>query len=316
MHWTTDQCNWRWWTVHWYQWKWRYHGDNTSKHHLSEKTRSKIHPSSQSYMWLWVTWYFYGNYSEDEAEDINMSKHVMEVRWNANPNFTRAYAFLYWEEDTREPLCTQPLTLQEAAAGDYGNPWYHFAWQTGEVCYTVCVLQGNTTPLIIDTGEEDAWECCINDANRDCVSIENRKQHHTRGDNCCHCHRHCHGHHSYRLFTANLYVNIKGGKWEMRWKHTSKGGSLRHPQVRPQHRHWWPNHGTQVHRVGSQYGTLGSHCRCIVYIDAGWDPLPSSESHDTEMNRLDELITTQRHMLNAWSVLYLQDNAYSIFNLV
>ena len=124
--------------------------------------------------------YFYGNFCEsidlDEADDINTSKRVMEIRWNANPNFTRAYAFLYREVGARGPPRTQSLTLQEAPAGDSGKPKYHYAWltylQSGEVGYTVCVLQKHAAQFIKDAGDEDAWERRINDANRDCVFIE------------------------------------------------------------------------------------------------------------------------------------------------
>ena len=182
----------------------------------------------------------------------------MEIRWNANPNFTRAYALLYQEEGTKEPPRTQSLILEEAL-GEPGEPGYHYAWLTylssGEVQYTVCVLQENAAMLIMDDGNEDVWEHRINDANQDCVSITTEASVTQEATIAAIIVGVAIGVTLVVVFTANLCVNIKG-VGAVRTQ--PEGRAPTRPQAGPQHRRRGPNHGTQVHRMGSQYGTLGS----------------------------------------------------------
>ena len=163
--------------------------------------------------------YFYGNYCDgvnlEAADDINTSKRVMEIRWNANPYFTRAYAFLYQEEGAREPPRTQSLNLEEAP-GEPGEPGYHYAWLTylssGEVQYTVCVLQENAAMLITDAGDEDAWGQRINEANQDCVSITTEASVTQEATIAAIIVGVAIGVTLVVVFTANLCVNIKAGR--------------------------------------------------------------------------------------------------------
>ena len=162
--------------------------------------------------------YFYGNDCDgvnlEATDDINTSKRIMEIRWNANPNFTRAYVFLYQEEGAREPPRTQSLNLEEAP-GEPGEPGYHYAWlsylSSGEVRYTVCVLQENAAMLIIDDGNEDVWERRINDANQDCVSITTEASVTQEATIAAIIVGVAFGVTLVVVFTANLYVKIKGG---------------------------------------------------------------------------------------------------------
>ena len=206
--------------------------------------------------------YFYGNYCGgvdlEAADDINTSKRVMEIRWNANPNFPRAYAFLYQEESAREePPRTQPLIL-EKAPGEPGEPGYHYAWLTyltsGDIRYTVCILQEKAAQVIRDAGDEDAWGQRINDANQDCVSITTEASVTQEATIAAIVVGVAIGVTLIVVFTANLCVNIKGG----RAGEQPEGGAPNHPQAGSQHGRWGPNHRTQVYRVGSQYGALGS----------------------------------------------------------
>ena len=163
--------------------------------------------------------YFYGNYCSgvnlEAADDINTSKRVMEIRWNVNPNFTRAYAFLYQEEGAREPPRVQPLMLQQAP-GEPGDPGYHYAWlsylSSGEVRYTVCVLQEKAAQVIRDVGDEDAWVQRINDANQDCVSITTEASVTQEATIAAIIVGVAIGVTLVVVFTANLCLNIKGGR--------------------------------------------------------------------------------------------------------
>ena len=202
--------------------------------------------------------YFYGNYCDgvdlDAADDINTSKRVMEVRWNANPNFTRAYAFLYRQEGVSETPRVQPLTLEEepGAPGELG---YHYAWltylQSGQVRYTVCVLQENAASFIMDAGEEETWGRRINDANRDCVSIETEVSVAREATTAAILIGVAMGVTLIVVFTANLCVNIRSGRagehsnrvehQHILWRDLSTGAG--DPNTGPRYIEWDPSMG-------------------------------------------------------------------------
>ena len=114
--------------------------------------------------------YFYGNYCQnvnlDDADDINTSKRVMEIRWNVFPNFTRGYSFVYRESDSNGAPLRQSVDVKEASG-------YFYAWLTylksGEVRYVVCVLEKTAATEIIE--KEDNWPR-LDDDNQDCVTIQ------------------------------------------------------------------------------------------------------------------------------------------------